>query len=195
MPETCQIVELRPATPSPLEAAVYAAKDAWFASEQFTYQATAAAKNVKAYLADRDEQRAACGKAIATAQRLYRESGNPKPWKEWAPEAFGWSYMTITRRMKDYVEPEAAGERRAAQTKRDRSVKVTRNADRVTIPQSVPVEHSPPLPSFPSLIITPTPLIPDSDFDHAVEVVKALDIVSFARFKEWFLAYSGAIKP
>ncbi|HEV8032623.1 MAG TPA: hypothetical protein VGP42_16545 [Stellaceae bacterium] len=109
---SCAIVPLRPANPTALEKAVFAATDAWFLSERAKDAAYASAeKYQKKFLKERDEHRKECGRQLALAQKLHRETKINIPWKEWAPAQTGWSYRTVARRMKDFVEPDAPKER------------------------------------------------------------------------------------
>jgi hypothetical protein len=142
---SCGIFPLRPANPTPLEAAIFAASDAWFLADRARDAAEYAAKSRQKSLAERDEHRRECGRQLALAKRLHAEAKINIPWKDWAPTQTGWSYPTIARRMKDFVEPDDAPKRRERQRSRDK--KVSRNQDRETspAPAAAPIDGAKPV--------------------------------------------------
>src|ERR1700730_10454127 len=137
MMSKCSVIQFRPANPTPLEKAIFAAGDAWFLSDRAKDQADQSAKAQKKYLEERDEHRKECGRQLALAKTLHAEAKINVPWKEWAPDQTGWSYMMITRRMKDFAEPDAPKERRARNAADDakRKPRVTGNEKPVPLPK------------------------------------------------------------
>jgi hypothetical protein len=102
MSTSCGVVPLRPASPTALEKAIFAACDAWFMSERArddAYRVVRHSPLYPVYLKERDECRKECGRQLALAKKLHAEAKISVPWNEWAPAQTGWSYMTIVRRM------------------------------------------------------------------------------------------------
>jgi hypothetical protein len=209
---SCAVVPLRPANPTPLEKAIFKASDEWFLSERAGDSAASSAKSQKKYLDERDAHRKECGRQLAKAKRLHAETKINVPWKEWAPRQTGWSYMTITRRMKDFAEPDAPKQR---DQKRARQSRVTTSTKVVTLPSSEPVAQQEPTLEKPASVEASSSSSPDdrarlritvTDDDLAVpaepqvsiihepwevqaDAIRALAADQFVKFKKWFLLY------
>jgi hypothetical protein len=111
----------------------------------------------------RAENRAKCGEQIAIARQLHASSGINLPWKKWAPEAFGWSYATIARRLEDYRDSEAAARRREVDATLTRE---RRRSQIMTLSETRPEVAPPPDP--PAALTAPAPVAPlDERLDGA----------------------------
>lgn len=185
----CEIAPLRPANPTSLEKAIYAAQDEWFLADRARDNAASSESAAKLYLAKRDEHRRECGRQLTLAKKLHAASGIETPWKEWAPLKTGWSYRTITRRMKDFAEPDAPKQRDQARARRER---VTTNTDVVTSSADARTAAA----RLPGTCGAHPPALEPAAvsrelWEYQADAIKALAPDQFTKLKAWFLSYIG----